>query len=422
MSHRTPLHTRLLAAVLCGATAFVSSAEVNARESASYWQPAWVSPVQPTWDPGFVLPLGMPTHLRDATLRQTLRTSLGGERMRLVISNEYSPQPLHIARVAVGLEARAEASLVRFHGQSGGTLPPGSRWISDPVHLPLQPGARLRVDVHLREARLAGFHWDARDSAWLLPGPAAGNFSVGSREVLTTRAFVTELLVEARRPPAAVVALGDSITDGNGSTPGRDQRWPDHLSRRLAPHGIAVLNAGISGNRLLRDGMGESGLSRLHRDVFRHQGVHALIVLLGTNDIGWPGGAFAPAEPAMTVDQLSAGFRQLVEQARSRGIRVVGATLPPFEGALAGTPLEGHYSPEKEVVRQAINAWIRGSGAFDAVADFDAVLRDPARPTRLRPEFDSGDHLHPGDAGYKAMADAIDIALLTRQRPAGARR
>jgi lysophospholipase L1-like esterase len=223
---------------------------------------------------------------------------------------------------------------------------------------------------------------------------------------------VTELRVESARAPATVVALGDSITDGNGSTPSQDQRWPDHLARRLAPHGVAVLNAGISGNRLLRDGMGESGLARFERDVLRHPGVRAVIVLLGTNDIGWPGGPFGPAEPAPTLQALSRGFEQLVAQAHARGVRVVGATVPPFEDALKGTPLEGHYSPQKELLRQQLNRWIRSAGAFDAVVDFDALLRDPAHPSRLRADFDSGDHLHPGDTGYRAMAEAIDLPTL----------
>jgi lysophospholipase L1-like esterase len=175
---------------------------------------------------------------------------------------------------------------------------------------------------------------------------------------------------------------------------------------------VATLNAGISGNRLLLDGMGDSGLARFERDVLGHRGVRAVIVLLGTNDIGWPGSPFGPDEPPVSIDELTRGMRQLVEQGHARGVRVIGATLPPFEDALKGTPLEGHYSPQKETQRLRLNDWIRGSGGFDAVVDFDLVLRDPRRPSRLRPDFDSGDHLHPGDAGYRAMAEAIDLDAL----------
>jgi lysophospholipase L1-like esterase len=229
---------------------------------------------------------------------------------------------------------------------------------------------------------------------------------------LTSRAFLSAVLVESARKPVAVVALGDSLTDGNGSTPGADRRWPDFLAQRLAPQGVAVLNAGISGNRLLRPGMGESALARLDRDVLQQPGVRTVIVLLGTNDIGWPGGPFAPGETLPSAEEITQGFRQLVERSRLRGIRVVGATLPPFEHALKGTPLEGHYSPRKEATRREVNEWIREAGVFDAVVDFDRLLRDPARPSRLRAEFDSGDHLHPGDAGYRAMAQAIDLQAL----------
>lgn len=379
----------------------------TATHAAPEWQPTWMASAQPTWDARFVLPLGMPQHLHDATLRQTLRTALGGDRMRLVVSNEHGSTPLTLGRLTVRVAGSTSPPLaLRFQGVEGATLAPGARLPSDPVALPTKAGDRLEVELHLPgPSTVAGFHWDARESAWLVQkGQPA--------QALSTRAFVTELQVQAERTPAVVVAIGDSITDGNGATPGRDQRWPDHLARRLAPQGVAVLNAGISGNRLLRDGMGASGLARFEHDVLRHRGVRAVIVMLGTNDIGWPGGPFAPGEPLPTLAALTQGLRQLVALAHAREVRVVAATLPPFEDALKGTPLEGHHSPEKDALRQALNRWIRESGAFDAVLDADAVLRDPLRPTRLRPGFDSGDHLHPGDAGYRALADAVDLPSL----------
>lgn len=390
-------------------------APLLAAAAQMHWQPTWIAPAQPVWDDRFVLPLGMPRTLQDVTLRQSLRTSVGGERLRLVVSNEYGSAPLTVGRVAVGLQTGTAPLPVRFQGADGVRVPPGARVLSDPVALPTRAGERLQVDLYLPEAaQLAGFHWDARDRSWLLPGDAAGAPLPAGVLPVATRAFVTELRVESARPAASVVALGDSITDGNGSTPGEDQRWPDHLARRLAGRGVAVLNAGISGNRLLGPGMGENALARFERDVLRHPGVRAAIVLLGTNDIGWPGGPFAPAEALPSVESLTRGLAQLVAQAHARGVRVVGATLPPFENALQGTPLEGHFSPAKEALRQALNRWIREGGAFDAVADFDAVLRDPGHPSRLKAAFDSGDHLHPGDAGYRAMADAIDLDALLR--------
>jgi lysophospholipase L1-like esterase len=233
----------------------------------------------------------------------------------------------------------------------------------------------------------------------------------------STRVYLSGLIVETPKAPTTVVALGDSITDGNGSKPGANTRWPDALAERLAPRGVGVLNAGISGGRLMKDGMGRAALERAGRDVFAQPGVRAVIVLLGTNDIGWPGGPFAPQEPAMRAEELIQGFRQLIEMAHAHNVRIVAGTITPNERALEGTPLAGHHSPEKDKVRQAVNRWIRESGAFDAVVDFDALLRDPARPIRLKAAMDSGDHLHPGDAGYKAMAAAIDLDALLGNDP-----
>lgn len=401
---------RCLAALVAAALATGAAAE--SANACPPWQASWIASPQPTWDSSFVLPLGMPATLRDATLRQSMRLSLGGDRLAVVFSNEYGRAPLRIGGAAARLEQGGPVVLLLFAGASGAVVRPGERLVSDPAVLPTRDGDRVQVDLYLPEATaLAGFHWDARDVARVLPGDATWQAAPSAGEPASTRAFVTEVRVASGRRPAAVVALGDSLTDGNGATPGADQRWPDHLARRLAPHGVAVLNAGISGNRLLRGGMGESALARFERDVLRHCGVRAVVVLLGTNDIGWPQGPFAPKEPEPTLEQLAAGFRQLAAQARSHGVRVMAATLPPLRDALQGTPLEGHYSPRKEALRRALNTWIRTTDTFDAVVDVDAVLRDPADPGRLHPAFDSGDHLHPGDAGYRAIADAIDLRL-----------
>ncbi|MBS0342444.1 MAG: SGNH/GDSL hydrolase family protein [Proteobacteria bacterium] len=408
------LKAALVAPVLAAALSLANAQPRAQPEPHQHWAATWTASVQPLWASDFVLPLGMPLELRDTTLRQFLRTSIGGERVRVVVDNAYSDQPLKIARAHVATLGRGgRGAPVRFDGQEGVVVAPGARAVSDPVDLPVAAGARLQADLYLRErTRLGGFHWDARDRTLLMSGDRTGQAAPSDAQVSSARAFMSTVLVQAPGKPSAVVALGDSITDGNGATPGADKRWPDVLAGRLAPHGVAVLNAGISGNRLLRPGMGDAGLSRLGKDVLQQPGVGAVIVLLGTNDIGWPGGPFAPGEAGPTVDELSRGLRQLVSQAHVQGVRVIGATLPPFEDALKGTPLEGHYSPAKEVVRQALNAWIRTAGAFDAVVDFDQALRDPSRPTRLRPEYDSGDHLHPNDAGYEAMANAVNLQAL----------
>jgi len=415
-------HRPFLAAALTTLLATAATA-APAASPPPYWQPTWLSPAQPAWGDGWVMPLGMPRQLRDVTLRQSLRTSLGGEQVRLTISNEYAAAPLRLGAMTVRRSAAGPARAILFQGHVGQVVAPGARVVSDPVDLPVRAGERLEVDVHLPEPTApAGFHWDAQERTEIAPGDAAGRRGTDVLETLTTRAFLSELWVGSARPPATVVTIGDSITDGNGSSIGRDERWPDHLSRRLAPSGVAVLDAGIAGNRLLRGGWGESALARFERDVLAQPGVRAVVVLLGTNDIGFPGGPFAPSEAPVALDELTGAFLQLAEQAHARRVRVVVGTVPPFEHALQGTPFEGHDSPPKDALRRALNDWIRRTSAFDGVVDFDAVLRDPAHPARLAPALDSGDHLHPGDAGYRRMAEAIDLDALLGEPAAEAGR
>ena len=368
-----------------------------------HWTTSWYAAPQPAWDRTFTLPMNVPARLDNATLRETVRLSSGGQRIRLVFSNRYGREPVQLG--AVRVEGVRGSRTLTFAGQPAVAILPGATVTSDPVALPVQPLSRLAVTTALPVSTpVASFHWGAQQTVQVTAG--SGTTSFGGR------LFLNAVMVDTAAPARTVVALGDSITDGNGSTSDADRRWPDVLAGRLAQYGVAVANAGISGGRLARDGMGRSALARLEQDVLSQPGVSDVIVLLGINDIGWPGSPFAPHERAATLAELTAAFRQLVAASRVRGVRVTAGTLPPFEGALDGTPYAGHYSAEKERLRQQLNEWIRTAGAFDAVVDFDAVLRDPAHPRRLLPAFDSGDHLHPGDAGYRAMAEAIDIAPL----------
>jgi lysophospholipase L1-like esterase len=338
--------------------------------------------------------------------------------MRLVFSNRYGRLLVRIGAVRAGpADGSAPALALTFSGAGQATIPPGAVITSDPVALAMPPLSRLTVSSYLPSPTpVTGFHWGAQQTVQVTAGNAVAAPRFPGDTRVEGRLFFQAVLVEAQRTPHTVVVLGDSITDGNGSTQDADRRWPDLLAQRLAPDGIAVANAGISGGRLLRDGMGRSALARFEQDVLAQPGVAEVIVLLGTNDIGWPGGPFAPAERAVTVDELANGYRQLLAAAHARGVRVTAGTLPPFEGALEGTPFAGHYSPEKERLRKELNRWIRNCGLFDAVVDFDAVLRDPDRPQRLRKAFDSGDHLHPGDAGYRKMAETVNLGVLLRGR------
>ncbi|MCS0613680.1 GDSL-type esterase/lipase family protein [Massilia kyonggiensis] len=310
-----------------------------------HWTTSWYAAPQPAWDATFALPMNVPARLDNATLRETVRLSAGGQRIRLVFSNRHGREPVRLGAVRVGPAGDPHAArALTFSGQAGAAILPGATVTSDPVALPVRPLSRLAVTTQLpAPTNVTSFHWGAQQTMHIDGAHVGG------------RLFLSAVLVESAQPVRTVVALGDSITDGNGSTPDAGRRWPDILAERLAPHGIAVANAGISGGRLARDGMGVSALARLEQDVLSQPGVSDVIVLLGINDIGWPGSPFAPGERPATLDELTAAYRQLVAASHVRGVRVTAGTLPPFEGALAGTPYAGHYSPAKERLRRQFN-------------------------------------------------------------------
>ncbi|WP_228895030.1 SGNH/GDSL hydrolase family protein [Pseudoduganella aquatica] len=385
------------------------------------WQTSWYAAPQPGWDAGFALPTNIPLSLQDQTVRETLRLSAGGQRVRVVLSNRYGTEPLvigeaRLARAAAGAAAGAShaitaapAGVLTFGGQRSVTVPPGQQAVSDALDFSVRPLERLSVSTYFPQRTLPStFHWGAQQTGFIASGNQTAAQQLPGAETLQGRLFLTAVHVSGGADGGTVVALGDSITDGNGSTPDHDRRWPDYLARLAVARGAnaSVANAGISGARVLADRMGERAAARFEQDVLAQPGVRSVIVALGINDIGWPASAFAPHDPAMEAEMLIAGYRKLIERAHANKVKVIGATMAPFENALQGTPLSDHYSPAKDAVRRQVNDWIRSSGAFDGVVDFDAVLRDPARPSRLLPAFDSGDHLHPGDAGYEAMAKA----------------
>ena len=413
----------LLAALLLAATA--APLPTRAGEQATQWTTTWTASPQPLWAGDFVLPTNVPYHLWNQTVRQSARVSIGGPRVRVLLSNEYGTKPLQIgaARIARShVDGRIVAASDRpltFGGKSSVVIPPGAPMLSDPVELDVPALADVSVSLYLPEPTPpATFHWDARQTTHVGAGDQTGATRLTAESTLSTRVFLSAIQVQAPAATRSVVALGDSITDGNMSTVDQNRRWPDFLARRLAGQDVAVLNAGISGARLLKDKMGSNALARFDRDVLAQPGVATAVVFIRINDIAWNGTAFAPNDPAARAEDLIAGYRQLIARAHTRGVRIVGATLTPFEGALQDTPMRGYYGADKERVRQAVNNWIRDSGEFDAVLDFDAVTRDPSHPARFLPAYDSGDHLHPGDAGYQAMADSIDLRALLGDEPA----
>jgi lysophospholipase L1-like esterase len=331
-----------------------------------------------------------------------------------VLSNAFGTSPVEIGAAHVALrdrEAAVTAASIRpltFAGATNARILPGATLVSDAVNLAVPAVSDLVVDLYLPGELGVGAspvttHNGASQTNYLSGrGNHSGEPSLTVERTTGAWFLIARVEVAPSAPASVVVAFGDSITDGARSTADANARWPDHLARRLAARrgtAVAVLNAGISGNQVLGDGAGVSALARFDRDVLMQTGVTHVIILEGINDIG-----LARANPTPSAADLIAGHQQLIERARARGLKVYGATLTPFEGA-------PYFTQEGEAKRQALNEWIRTSGAYDAVIDFDRATRDPSAPTKFLPAYDSGDHLHPGDAGYKAMGEAIDLSL-----------
>ncbi|WP_295812358.1 SGNH/GDSL hydrolase family protein [uncultured Nitratireductor sp.] len=410
------IRSAVIAAVIALGTTLTSLSAANAEEQS--WVGTWMASPQPIWNSDFPFPTKIPVSVDDQTVRQVAKISLGGSRVRLVFSNTYGDQPLRIGGASLGLAGENSAAepgtihKLTFGGKDGTVIPPGAPAVSDPLDLTIEDQAELAISIYLPDQTpLTTFHWDGRQTAWFGDGDLTMAEDFPATDTTDARVILTDVLVDTPNA-GAVVIIGDSITDGNGATIDADTRWPDFLAERLIPHRIAVLNAGISGGRLLQDKMGVNVAARLERDVLSQPNVKAAILLIGINDISWPGTDFAPDQQRPTAEEMIAGYRQIIELARMNNIRLIGATLPPFEGALSGTPLDNYHHPDKDALRQEINRWIRESDAFDSIVDFDVVLRDPDHPARIISTFDSGDHLHPGDEGNKAMAEAIDLGLL----------
>ena len=394
-------------------TALIGLSSAASAAPAPNWVASWQASPQPVWGPEFLFPTLVPAALQDQTFRQTARISLGGSRLRVRLSNAYGTQPLRIGAASVAARAGDTPQPLSFEGQPGVLIGPGQERLSDPLPLATADRQALQVSVFVPGPMpVQTFHWEGRQTSWIAPGDQSQAQTLNGASSTTARLFLAGIEVEAPTSARSVVVIGDSITDGATASLDQDQRWTDHLAARLAPRGIAVVNAGISGGRLLHDGMGESAPARFQRDVLDQPGVSSVIVLIGINDISWPGTAFARKQARPALAELQAGYRALAEQAHRRGLRILGATLMPFAGALPGTPLDDYYHSDKDALRRQLNAWLRTDGPFDAVIDLDAALRDPADPSRMAAAYDSGDHLHPGDAGNRAMAEAVDLDVL----------
>ncbi|MFL4393761.1 SGNH/GDSL hydrolase family protein [Acinetobacter pittii] len=399
---------------------FTSFAQAEVQKS--QWVTTWAASPQKVWNKDFVFPTNIPDQISNQTIQQISQISLGGEAIRLVFTNQYGDQPLYIDKTTVGLIKGQSLKLkstypVYFSGKLKAQILPGKQLMSDPIQLPVPDHAQLMVNSFIQKpTTFKTFHWDAKQTSWLITGNQTANLNTpNSAKTTTARLLLSAVEVKPKRKAHVVAVIGDSITDGATATLDANTRWTDFLAKRLSPHQVAVINSGISGNRLLTDGMGDSALERLQKEVFQYSGVKTLIVLVGINDISWPGTAFAPKQQIPTFETLTQGYKRVVDEAHRQGIQVIGATLLPFSGALPNTPLDNYYQPNKDQLRQRINHWIRTSHTFDGVLDLEQGLKDPKHPDRLNPIYDSGDHLHPNDRGNQQMANLVDLNQLVNQ-------
>jgi len=389
------------------------------------WIATWAtSPQSGTPDPREPL-----LNIDNQTVRERVRSSIGGSRIRLRFSNEFGSSPLLIGAATVAIPKDVstikEESIrnVTFEGRNSIEIPVGAPVLSDPISLQLTPGAEIGISIYfpnrLTTPTLHAFAF--KHAVVSQHGDFTHERKIDPAALSTASISLTAVLVPAQPSNRLVVAFGDSISDGDGSTVDADNNYPNNLIRRIAKTSngstLAVVNEGIVGNRLLRDTdiFGVSALARFDRDALVLPGVTHIVLLEGINDIGFAGAKMDGqylADPAGTrsAQDIIDAYQQLISRAHARGIKVIGATITPCEGV----DIPGYYSDAKELVRKTVNKWIRTGGAFDGMIDFDAVVRDPDHPTRLLPKFASKDHLHPNDAGYKAMADSIDLALFGR--------
>ena len=354
-----------------------------------------------------------PAQFENQTIRMIARISKGGDRVRVRLDNTFGIDALAIGSAHIALHGTgpeivwATDSVLTFGGSPTIAIPPGAPALSDPVDLEVPDLAEVAVSIYLPDPTAGQtVHSVGRQTAYISQaGDFTGAPTIPAPTTTEMRFFLSGIEVQADDRAKSIVTLGDSLTDGMNSTLDANKRWPDRLAERLLdrrrPHLLSVVNEGISGNRVLHDVFGPDALARFDRDVIAQSGVAFVTLLQGTDDIGLS--AIVPSQ-VVTPDQIIQGYRQLIERAHVKHVRIFGATLTPLEGARL-------YTPAIEANRQALNAFIRTSGEFDDVLDFDFVTRDPTHPTRLLPSYDSGDHIHPNDAGYKAMADSIDLSV-----------
>lgn len=400
------------------------SPAAGAPVAAGQWVNTWTSMPQLT-EPGNMPPAPFTQDglvMADATLRQTVRVTVGGPHMRLRFSNAFGGAALPITAVSVALPAGGLAGVpaiepgsarpVTFNGRASTVVPVGAQMVSDPLGLRVAPRTNLTVTIYLAAGQASNnitSHPGSRTSSYLLAGNHVTDTDLPGATRTDHWYFLSGIEVFSPRGTAAAAMLGDSLTDGRGSTTNGNDRWPDQLLDRLqtSPRtaDVAILNQAAGGNRVLNDGLGPNALARLDRDVLAQSGVEWLLVFEGVNDIGTA--AATPEAQQQVAADLIAAYEQIIVRAHAQGIDVYGATLLPFGGNTGYDDAAG----TRDAARQTVNDWIRTSREFDAVIDFDKAVRDPATPRQLLPAYDVGDHLHLNPTGYRALADAVPARL-----------
>jgi len=405
---------------LVGAGAWATASHAGARAAEEGWLAAWSSSQQIP-EPHNALPVA---DLRDATLRQVVRLAASGTGLRIRLSNVFGVEPLRIGGASVGRPASPGSSRLvegsvqrlRFLGRETVVIPAGAEYLSDPVEAPVEVFDDLAVSLHLMEAPTQQTsHPGSRATTFVARGARTEALDLPEAATIAHWYFLSGVEVRGGKQTRALALLGDSITDGYGVQPETNQRWSDFLIRRLQAdpdwRHLSVLNLGTGGNRLLLDGLGPNAAARFDRDVLGQAGVGQVLILEGVNDLGnlTKEGPVSRADHDALVAGMLLAYSQMAGRAWGRGLHVIGATILPFGGSSLYRP-----GPETEADRQAVNAWIRDSGVFDQVVDFDAIMKDPSRPDRLRSELDCGDGLHPSIGGYRAMAEALPLSVLRR--------
>jgi lysophospholipase L1-like esterase len=403
--------------LVCVVIGFVAGGQMGAQAT-THWVGSWAASQQVPETQNLV----DAELLRDATLRQIVHLTVGGSQLRVRVSNAFGTQPLHLTGVRVARPVSAASAAidaasdtaVTFSGARDVTVPAGAEYLSDAVAFPVAALSNLAISIHFDQPPTGETgHPGSRATSYLVHGDMVSATSLPDATTVEHWYQVSGVDVTSPTQASSVVILGDSITDGHGATTNGNDRWTDVLAARMqgdkSTRTIGVLNEGTGGNRLLMDGLGPNALARFDRDVLAQTGVRAVIVLEGVNDLGTLTREHdvSPEEHAALVGRIEAAYAQMIERAHAHGVRAIGATVLPYVGSTLY-----HPAAENEADRQAINGWIREAGHFDAVVDFDKVMRDPQHPDRMLPAYDSGDHLHPGPAGYKAMGEAVPLALL----------